>query len=187
MSENVTAVRIIDCQLVHAPAICEIINDAILHSLVIYEENPRTTDWIEQWISEKHQVDIPLIGAVDDQDRLLGYATYGPFRPQSGFRQTVEHSVYMAAEARGRGIGKQLLVELIRLARLRPVHVMVGTIDSENHASLQLHRSLGFQYCGDMREVGFKGGQRLHMQIYQMILSNSNPPAIQPPPGELFC
>ncbi len=187
MSENVTAMQIIDCQLYHAPAICQIINDAILHSLVIYEENPRTLDWIEHWIRDKQQADIPLIGAVDDLGRLLGYATYGPFRPQSGFRETVEHSVYITSEARGRGLGKQLLVELIRLARMRPVHVMVGTIDSENHASLHLHRNLGFEHCGDMREVGLKGGKRLHMQIYQMILNNSPTPAIQPPPGELFC
>lgn len=179
--------RVVDCQLHHAPAICQIINDAILNSLVIYEENPRSLDWIEQWIKDKKQCDVPLIGAVDDQERLLGYATYGPFRPQSGFRETVEHSVYIASDSRGLGLGKHLLVELIRLARLRPVHVMVGTIDSENPASLQLHRSLGFQHCGDMREVGFKGGKRLHMQIYQMILNNSPTPAIQPPPGELFC
>ncbi len=162
--------QIIECQLQHAAAIGEIINDAILNSLAIYEENPRSVAWLEQWIADKQQHDIPLIGAVDESGRLLGYATYGPFRPQSGFRQTVEHSVYIAQEARGRGIGRSLLVELIQRARVRPVHVMVGTIDSENQASVQLHRSLGFQYCGEMREVGFKRGHWLHMQIFQMVL-----------------
>ncbi len=99
--------------------------------------------------------------------RIAGYATYGLFRPREGWRFTCEHSVYLHADWRGRGVGKLLMAPVMAHARWRGFHVMVGVVDASNEASVRLHRSLGFDVAGIIKEGGYKFDRWLDVALLQ--------------------
>jgi L-amino acid N-acyltransferase YncA len=78
--------------------------------------------------------------------------------------------VYVRADCRGRGLGKRLLTELIGAAKGQGYHMIIGGIDASNAASVHLHRALGFQQCGSIRQAGFKFGRWLDLEFYQLLL-----------------
>lgn len=92
-----------------------------------------------------------------------------PFR-KIGYQFTVEHSVYVAPEFIGKGIGKQLLLALIVLAKDEGYHTMIGGTDAANTGSIAFHRKFGFVETGILKEVGFKFGKWLDLQFMQLIL-----------------
>jgi phosphinothricin acetyltransferase len=154
----------------HAPAILAILNDAIATSTALYDYRPRPPESMEGWFKAKEAGGFPVIGAEDEQGRLLGFATYGAFRAWPAYKYTVEHSVYVHREHRGQGVGRALLERLVAHARERDLHVLVGGIDVENRASIALHESLGFVHAGTVRHAGFKFGRWLDLALYQLIL-----------------
>jgi phosphinothricin acetyltransferase len=162
--------RLIECDASHSLAILAIFNDAIANSTALYEYTLRTPDSMGEWFAGKMRGNYPVVGAVDEHDRLLGFATYGPFRAKPAYKYTVEHSVYVNAAHRGRGIGKLLLAAIVERARQQGFHMLVGGIDAENTISIQLHERLGFVYCGTIRHAGFKFGRWLDLVFYQLIL-----------------
>jgi phosphinothricin acetyltransferase len=89
----------------------------------------------------------------------------------------VEHSVYVAAGQRGKGVGKLLLQAIIRSAQDQQYHVMIGGIDSQNTASIQLHKRFGFTHAGTIRQAGFKFGRWLDLDFYQLILNTPASPS----------
>ncbi len=99
--------------------------------------------------------------------RIAGYATYGLFRPREGWRFTCEHSVYLHADWRGRGVGKLLMAPVMAHARRRGFHLMVGVVDASNEASVRLHRSLGFDVAGIIKEGGYKFDRWLDVALLQ--------------------
>ena len=107
---------------------------------------------------------------------MVGYGSFGDFRPFEGYRFTVEHSVYVAEGVRRRGIASALLAALEERARDMGKHVMVGGIAADNEASLKLHARLGFVETGRMPEVGFKFGRWLDLVLMQKRLAA--PPAL---------
>ena len=102
--------------------------------------------------------------------RIAGYADYAAFRNFSGYRRTVEHSVYIAPDYARQGLGKRLLLQLIAHAQSRNVHVMVAGIDHGNAASIALHRQLGFAQTGYMPQVGQKFGEWRDLVLMQLRL-----------------
>jgi L-amino acid N-acyltransferase YncA len=113
----------------------------------------------------------PWLVACDAQERVLGYAYAGAFRERPAYDRTVEDSIYIAPEAIGFGIGRALLVELMALCGEAGFNQMLAVIgDSANHASIGLHRSLGFHDVGVLREVGQKFGRVLDVVILQKSL-----------------
>jgi phosphinothricin acetyltransferase len=123
-----------------------------------------------QWFATKRQHGFPVIGAVDESGTLLGFASWGSFRAFPAYKYTVEHSVYVHHQHRGKGLGRVLLQRVVELAREREVHVLVGGIDAANAASIELHRRLGFEHAGTVRQAGFKFGRWLDLAFYQRIL-----------------
>ena len=101
---------------------------------------------------------------------VLGYGTFGDFRPWPGYRHTVEHSVDVRADARGRGVATALLGSLLGRAAQLGMHVMVAGIDAANRASIRLHERLGFETAGTSREVGTKFGRWLDLVFMQRLL-----------------
>jgi L-amino acid N-acyltransferase YncA len=155
----------------HAKAMLAIFNHEIAHSTSLYEYEPRTLESMRTWFDSKAVGAWPVIGAVDEQGELLGFASYGPFRSYPAFKYTVEHSVYVHPHHHRQGIGHQLMLRLIDTAQRDQVHVMVGAIDSGNQASLALHQRLGFEPAGQLREAGYKFGRWLDLVFYQRILA----------------
>lgn len=159
----------------HAAAILDILNDAIANSTALYEYHPRTLGSMRTWFTEKEAGRFPVIGA-EQAGVLVGFATYGSFRPRAAYKYSVEHSVYVHQDHRGRGIGKALLVELIATARQQQYHVLVGGIDIANTTSVGLHEKLGFTHAGTIRESAFKFGRWLDLGFYQLILATPDSP-----------
>lgn len=158
------------CTRAHAPEILAIFNDAILHTTALYEYEPRTPEFMAAWFDAKERARLPVLGAFAPDGALAGFATYGPFRALPAYRHTVEHSVYVHPAHRGRGVARTLLRELIAKAREQDCHVLVGVIDSANAASVALHRAFGFAHAGTLRQVGYKFGRWLDVDLYQLTL-----------------
>jgi phosphinothricin acetyltransferase len=151
------------------PAILEIVNHAILHTTSNYLYEVQTVEKQLQWFEEKKSKQFPIIVA-DYNGTAVGFGTYGTFREKIGYQFTVEHSVYVAPEFIGKGIGKQLLLALIVLAKDGGYHTMIGGIDAANTESIDFHRKFGFVETGKIKEVGFKFGKWLDLQFMQLIL-----------------
>jgi L-amino acid N-acyltransferase len=160
----------------HAQAILDIFNEAILNSTALYEYKPRTMQTMEAWFAAKAAGDFPVIAAIDDDGAFLGFASYGPFRAFPAFKYSMEHSVYVDSNHRGRGVGKVLLQEIIRLTQQNQLHVLVGAIDAANAGSIALHKQLGFEHSGTIKQSGFKFGRWLDLAFYQLILRTPSEP-----------
>jgi len=170
--------RVIQCeQDRHAGAILAIFNDAIINSTALYDYKPRTMEMMAAWFDAKSKGKFPVIGIENESGELMGFGSYGTFRAWPAYKYSVEHSVYVDARFRGRGVGKRLLQEVISAAQGQDYHILVGAIDASNSVSIRLHESLGFTYCGTIRQAGFKFGRWLDLALYQLILSTPSAPA----------
>lgn len=152
------------------PEILDIFNDAIMHSTALYDYKIRTLEMIEDWYNDKQNLNQPIIGAFNSDNVLLGFASFGSFRPRPANKYTVEHSVYVHKYFRAKGIGKTLLNEIIIQAEKQNYHVLIGVIDTENKASIILHEKEGFELNGILKEVAFKFGKWLDVAFYQKTL-----------------
>ncbi|QSX36836.1 GNAT family N-acetyltransferase [Shewanella sedimentimangrovi] len=161
----------------HGEAILAIFNDAIAHSTALYEYQPRDMARIQAWFEAKQAADYPVIGAVTTEGELMGFASYGPFRGFPVNKYSVEHSVYIHPQHRGKGLGLALMRELIAAAQAQQLHVLVGAIDAGNQASIALHQKLGFEHAGTVKQVGFKFGRWLDLALYQLILPTPEQPS----------
>ncbi len=160
----------------HADAILAIFNDAILHSTALYDYARRDRQSMVTWFNAKIAGNFPVLGLEDDHGNLLAFGSYGMFRAWPAYKYTVEHSVYVHAEHRGRGCGQRVMQALIAAARENDVHAMVGAIDATNAGSIALHARLGFQHVGTLPQVGFKFGRWLDLVFYQLLLDTPTQP-----------
>jgi phosphinothricin acetyltransferase len=151
------------------PAILAIYNDAVLHTTASYDLEPITLEQRAAWFEERERKGFPVLAA-DSGGEVVGFGAYGTFREKPGYRHTVEHTVYVAPGRRGRGVGRALLAELVRLARAQGKHAMIGGVDAENEGSLRFHLALGFVEVGRLREVGHKFGRWLDIIFVELIL-----------------
>ena len=160
----------------HAGAILEIFNDAIVHSTALYDYTPRAPESMVSWFATKRANGFPVIGCEDEAGTLLGFASYGAFRAFPAYKYTVEHSVYVRQDQRGRGLGRLLMERIIDRARAQQLHVLVGAIDIANSGSIALHEKLGFAHAGTVRQAGFKFGRWLDVGFWQLILQTPAQP-----------
>jgi L-amino acid N-acyltransferase YncA len=162
------------------PALLAIYNDAVRNTTAIWNEQPVELDNRQAWFDLRQAQGYPILVAVDAQEAVLGYASFGDWRPFEGFRQTVEHSIYVRHDQRGQGIGPQLVVALIARAAQAGKHVMVAAIESSNRASIGLHERLGFSITGQMPQVGSKFGRWLDLTFMQLIIDPDALPSALP-------
>ncbi len=155
-------------------AIRAILNWAVEETTAVFYNEPRTAAQMRDWFEERRARGFPVLVARGESGAILGYASYGPFRPHDGYAKTVEHSIYVAPGAQGAGLGRALLDALVARAREAGLHVMVGGLAAENEASLALHARAGFIETGRMPEVGAKFGRWLTLVFVQKIL-DANP------------
>ena len=136
---------------------------------------PRTLDEQVQWIDE-HSGGHPALVAVVPMrpatcpDGVVGFGSLSPFRSRPAYAGTVENSVYLLDDFQGRGIGRLLLDELIRLAQAHGFHTVIARISGGNEASIALHAACGFETVGIEREVGRKFGRWLDVVEMQRML-----------------
>lgn len=158
-----------DATAADLPEILEIYNDVILTTTAVYSEKPHTLEMRQTWFNERKQAGFPVIAAVQD-NKIAGFATYGHFRVWPCYRYTVEHSVYVHRDSRGKGISKLLLNEVVDHARKAGMHAMIAGVDSENDVSLKLHLQFGFEQVARFKEVGFKFDRWLDLIFLELML-----------------
>jgi len=166
-----------------APALMAIYNPEVISSTNTFDLVPRSLEDQLAWIRE-HQATHPCLVCVNEEDdvgtpgargeRIIGYASLSPFRERPGYSTTVEDSVYVDNQARGRGAGARLLNDLITMADESGFHSLIARITGENLGSIRLHEKCGFTLVGTEIEVGRKHGIWLDVVEYQFVI---RPPA----------
>lgn len=151
------------------PEILAIFNFHIEHTTVIYHYKTKSLTEMQAWFNEKKQSNFPVL-VTEENGKVTGYGTYGQFRPHEAYQYCVEHSVYVSPKWQGKGIGKQLILELIAIAKKENYHTMVAGIDAENKFSIEFHKKLGFTQVGYLKEVGHKFERWLDLVFLQLIL-----------------
>ncbi len=106
----------------------------------------------------------------EDAGEVVGFAYSSDYRPRPGYRLTRETSVYLAEQARGRGLGRRLYDALLPRLAADGMHVALALVALPNPASVALHRACGFEHLGTMREVGRKFDRWLDTAWYQRVL-----------------
>jgi phosphinothricin acetyltransferase len=152
------------------PAITEIYADAVLHGTASFEIAPPGAAEMAERLHKLAAGHFPYLAAERD-GMLLGYGYAGLYRERVAYRSTVEDSIYLAKAAQGHGIGGALLRRLIDASTELGFRQMVAVIgDSDNAASIRLHKAAGFVLTGTLRDVGYKHGRWLDTVIMQRTL-----------------
>ncbi|MBL0134066.1 MAG: N-acetyltransferase [Chitinophagaceae bacterium] len=151
------------------PRLLEIYNDIIINTTAVYDYEPHTIEMRTQWFETKKSQGFPVFVAEID-GKVLGFSSMGPFRAWAAYKFSVENSIYVAAEARGKGIGKLLLPPVIDASKEMGMHTILAGIDATNEASIKLHERFGFTEVAFFKEVGWKFGKWLDLKFLQLIL-----------------
>lgn len=157
------------------PEILHIYNDAILNTTSVYNYLPHTPDMRRDWFLQKQKDNFPVLVA-EQNGTVTGFSTYGHFRAWAAYKYSVEVSVYIHPDHRGRGIAKLLYKDLIKKAKEQQFHTLMAGIDASNIASIKLHEQFGFETVGLFKEVGYKFDKWLDLQFMQLILETPEHP-----------
>jgi L-amino acid N-acyltransferase len=142
--------------------ILSVYNDAVLRTTAVWTERISDIADRQNWFLARKQGGFPVLVAEASQ-QLIGFASFGDFRPWPGYRHTVENSIYVDPSFHRRGAGRSLLRSLIARAIELEKHTMVAGVEASNQASLALHRSEGFVELCRIPEVGCKFGRWLDL------------------------
>jgi phosphinothricin acetyltransferase len=148
-------------------AVARIYAHYVEHSVATFDlEAPDRAFWSAK-VADLSDAGWPFLVAVADGE-VTGFAYAAPWRAKPAYRQTVEDTIYLAAGATGRGIGRRLLTELLGRATANGARQVIAVIaDGGDATSMALHRALGFAEAGRLRAVGFKHGRWLDTVLMQ--------------------
>ncbi|PGZ97441.1 GNAT family N-acetyltransferase [Bacillus pseudomycoides] len=149
-------------------AILHIYNDAIVHTTATFDLQEKSLAEMNVWF-DTHNEMYPIIVAEED-GIVLGYCSLSPFREKEAYKQTVEISVYVEKQARGKGIAKKLIERILKVAGDVRHHTIIAGITKGNDISVKLHEQMGFTYVGCFREVGYKFNEWQDVLFYQYII-----------------
>jgi len=157
------------------PALLDIYNHIILHTTAVYSYQPHTMEARREWYASKQKDGYPVFVAEED-GRVVGFSSFGPFRAWPAYKYTIENSVYVAEDQRGKGIGKLLIQPLIDEAVRQGYHAIIASIDASNESSLRLHRAFGFEEVAHFCQVGYKFGRWLDLKFLELLLATPADP-----------
>jgi L-amino acid N-acyltransferase YncA len=169
-SPPMTKPQLRPARIADVPAICSIYGPAVTTGTASFElEPPDEAEMLRRFKAITDARYPYFVAELDGQ--VLGYAYANAYRPRRAYRFTVEDSVYVAANAQGRGVGQLLLGGLIDACVQDGFRLMVAVIgDSAQHRSIALHRRMGFTFCGTIHSVGYKHGRWLDSVLMQLPL-----------------
>jgi phosphinothricin acetyltransferase len=159
-------------------AITAIYTHHVLHGTGTFEIDPPTAQDMGARRADVLTKGLPYLVAEED-GRVLGFAYCTWFKPRPAYRFSAEDSIYLAPEAAGRGLGRQLLTALAGEAEARGVRKLIAVIgDSANAGSVGVHRALGFEQVGVIRSCGWKFERWLDIVLMEKALGagDSQPP-----------
>ena len=163
-------IKVRKAEITDIESILNIVNHEIANTTVIYDYAQRTLEEQLVWFEDKVKQGFPVIVATKE-GKVVGFGTYGFFRTKEAYKKTIEHSIYIAKDVRGFGIGHVLMEKLIQLAVDEGYHVMIGVIDASNIGSVEFHERFGFTVAGKFKEVGYKFDRWLDIFYMQKMLN----------------
>ena len=152
------------------PAITAVYAHHVLHGTGTFETTPPGEADMAARRADVLSKGLPWLVAEEDGE-VLGFAYCNWFKPRPAYRFSAEDSIYLAPQAHGRGLGRELLTALAAQAEARGVRKLIAVIgDSANAGSVGVHRSCGFTPVGVLRSCGWKFGRWLDVVLMEKVL-----------------
>ncbi len=147
-----------------------IYNYEVIHGVATLDLEPRTLSEWQAWYSAHQTIEHCIfVGTIDGV--VVGYASLSPYRTKDAFKSTVELSIYIHQEYRGKGIASKLMAHILEHAKeTDTLHTVVSVITAGNEASTALHERFNFTYCGLTPQVGFKHGKYQDTETYALLV-----------------
>lgn len=158
-------------------AIAAIWNPILRDTMITFNPVEKTEADIARLLAEKEDGRWGVFVA-DEDETILGFATYGQFRGGLGYQFTAEHTVILDQAARGRGVGRRLMETLEAHARARGIHSMFAGVSSENGTGIGFHQAIGYEIVAVLPEVGFKFDRWLDLTLMQKRLDQTDSAAL---------
>jgi len=151
-----------------AAAIADVWNPIIRNTAVTFTSIEKTEGDVNAVLAARAAAGQPFLVA-EEVGVVAGFATFFQFRTGPGYARAMEHSVNLAPLARGRGLGRALMMALEQAARAQGIHALIGAVSGENADSIRFHEKLGYTEVGRLREVGWKF-DRFHDLVFMQKL-----------------
>lgn len=152
-----------------AAAIAAVWNPIIRNTAVTFTSVEKTEADIVALLGARAKAGQPFLVA-EAEGVVLGFASFFEFRAGPGYARTREHSVNLAQQARGKGLGRALMHALEHEARAQGIHTLIGAVSAENTASVNFHENLGYAEAGRLRAVGWKFGRFHDLVLMQKLV-----------------
>ena len=148
----------------------DIYNYEVVNGVATLDFEPRTLPEWKEWFDAHQTVEHCIfVGLMDDV--VVGYASLSPYRTKDAFKSTVELSIYIHQDHRGKGVASKLMAHILEHAKENDtLHTVVSVITAGNEGSTKLHSRFGFTYCGLTPEVGFKHGKYQDTETYALLV-----------------
>ena len=148
----------------------DIYNYEVVNGVATLDLEPRTLPEWQEWC-EAHQTQEHCIFVGHIDNVVVGYASLSPYRIKDAFKSTVELSIYIHEDYRGKGVASKLMAHILDHAKATDIlHTVVSVITAGNAASTALHKRFGFTYCGLTPQVGFKHGKYQDTETYALLV-----------------
>lgn len=136
----------------------------------VFDITPRSPQEHREWLTARSGVHAIVVA--EEAGEILGFGSLSRYKERSCYSTSVENSVYVAQAHRGKGVGRALLTDLVRVAKEHGFHTVIARIEATNEVSVALHRSIGFNVVGIEREIGRKFGRWLDLCEMQLMLQD---------------
>lgn len=150
-------------------AILDIYNEAVINTTATFDTTPRTFEKQLEWY-KNHKSNHPVFVA-EENNTIVGWASLSPYSDRCAYDTTVEVSVYIHHDHRGKKIGSQLLEIITLEGKKVNNHTVISRISSDNLSSIHIHEKIGYKHVGTLKEVGYKFGKLLDVTIMQFLFS----------------
>ncbi len=157
--------RIRKAQETDLPAITDIYNDAIRHGTATFDTEEKTSENRRLWLAQ-HSQKYPVVVALINET-VVGWASLSRWSDRAAYDDTAEISVYIHKDFRGRGIGRQLMQQVLEHGKQGGLHTVISRITQGNEISIHLHTQMGFETVGILKQVGKKFGHLLDVTLMQ--------------------
>jgi L-amino acid N-acyltransferase len=164
-----------------ARAIAEVYNESVLATVATFDTRPRTLAAQRRWLAG-HGPRYP-VRVAEANGVVIGWASLSEWSDRPAYGGTAEVSIYVRTDWRGHGVGRTLLQDLVAQGERNGFHTLLARVSDGNPASTRLHLALGFRSVGVMREVGFKFGRWIDVELFQRLLDPAPRTASRIPQG----
>lgn len=151
------------------PAILAFWNPLIETTTVTFSPSPHSVQSLAALMGERQGAGRAFVLA-EEAGQVLGFASYDQFRKGAGYAHSMEHTIILAPQARGRGVGRALMAEIEAHAKAGGAHLMVAGISAENTPGLGFHAALGYGLAGRVAQAGYKFGRFIDLVLMQKLL-----------------